>query len=129
MHRRLFLASAAALATLPVAGLARADDFATMRLLIGKWYAKQYANGMELDNELTLAGDSRFAFTSSAYNGVYKTYQEGGWQYRGGWVTFITTYSEPRDPANQFLYMAPLQILGVSDTELQTNLGNATRIA
>jgi hypothetical protein len=129
MHRRFFLASAAAAATLPLIGFARADDFAVMRLLIGKWYAKQFVNGMELDNELTLAGDSRFAFTSSAYDGTYKSYQEGGWQYAGGWVTFITTYSEPRDPNNQFLYMAPLQILNVTDTDLQTNLGNATRIA
>jgi hypothetical protein len=129
MHRRLFLASAAAVATLPLVGSARANDADIIRLIIGKWYARQYVNSMMLDNELTLAGDSRFAFTSSAYNGVYKSYQEGGWQYGGGWITFITTYSEPRDPANQFLYMAPLQILGVTDTELQTNLGNATRVA
>ncbi len=129
MHRRVFLASASIAATLPLVGFAGADDFAVMRLLIGKWNAKQFVNGMELDNELTLAGDSRFAFTSSGYNGTYKSYQEGGWQYRDGWITFITTYSEPRDPNSQFLYMAPLQILNVTDTELQTNLGNATRIA
>jgi hypothetical protein len=127
MHRRLFLASAAAVATLPLVGIAKADT-GIIRLLVGKWYAKQFANSMEFDNELTLAGDSRFAFTSSAYNGMYKTYQEGGWQYRDGWVTFITTYSEPRDPNNQFLYMAPLQVFEVSDTELKTNLGNATRV-
>lgn len=127
MHRRLFLASAAAVATLPLVGLARADT-ATIRLLVGKWYAKQFINNMELDNQLTLAGDSRFAFTSSANNGLYQSYQEGGWQYREGWITFITTYSEPRDPSNQFLNMAPLQVFEVSDTELKTNLGNATRI-
>jgi hypothetical protein len=128
MHRRLFLASVAAVATLPIAGLAKADDFAIMRLLVGKWFAKQFVNNMELDNELTLAGDSRFAFTSSAYSGTYKSYQEGGWQYRDGWITFITTYSEPRDPSNQFLNMAPLQIFEVTEAALKTNLGDATRI-
>jgi hypothetical protein len=129
MHRRFFLASAAAVATLPFVGAAKADDAAIIRMLLGKWYAKQFANNMEIDNELTLAGNGGFAFTSSAYNGTYVAYQEGGWSYANGWITFITTYSEPRDPNNQFLNMAPLQVFEVTDTELKTNLGNAIRIA
>jgi hypothetical protein len=127
MHRRRFIASSIGL-LIAFSSHAQADDAEIASMLVGVWKAKQHVNGMELDNLLTLSGDGGFAFTSSAYGGVYQSFQRGIWFYAGGWIQFNTTYSQPRDPNNEYLIMAPLQVLEVTDRHLRTQLGTATRV-
>jgi hypothetical protein len=124
MNRRLFLASAAAVATLSSVGRAMADDAEVTRKLVGIWHARQQTEvAGELDNLLTLQANGRFAFTSKSMSGPYQNYYEGTWSYANEWIGFVVTRSQPAG-----LVMAPLQVFEVTETDLRTNLGDATRV-
>jgi hypothetical protein len=125
MSRRDALAAiATGVAAAPA--LAQQSDADTRRALVGTWVWGSEMNGQQVYNELTLAGNGDFAYSTADQAGHLVT-QTGKWGYEGGYIGFNTTWSNVKDPSGRYLVLGPIQIVEVGADYVRTTAGIARR--
>jgi hypothetical protein len=108
------------------AGARAQSDADTRRALVGTWVWGSEMNGQQVYNELTLAGNGDFAYSTADQAGHLVT-QTGKWGYEGGYIGFNTTWSNVKDPSGRYLVLGPIQIVEVGADYVRTTAGIARR--